>query len=199
MDKTTRKNITSSKRKNWRTPPEFKVVLDKLARVGLDPCGHKHSIMKAKKQYLLKERGENGLKLTWRGHGLVFVNPPYTRKIRVWFEKLLRELERDATLECVFLVAARTETKWYQKFVFGHAQAICYTKGRYKFLGPTKSGKRVGAMFPSAVVYYGRRPSKFKEVFGETGHVELLTDNGARVIANLKLVPAVSLGKRKAA
>ena len=182
MDKSTQKQMKSSKSIKWRTPEVFEETLNKLTKIGLDPCGHPRTKLHALKQYLLSQ-GEDGLKKSWRGRGLVFVNPPYGRdkkrknkpRTLIWLLKALREIRKDPTMEIVFLIAARMDSGAFQDIVFKRAQAVCYWRGRMKFHGKTKSGKLVGALFPSAVVYFGPRPKKFKAAFEGKGHVDFLT------------------------
>lgn len=203
MREQTRKVLMSSKKANWRTPSEFKEILDGFGAVGLDPAGHPESLMSAEKQYLLS-KGENGLTLTWYGHGLVFVNPPYGKDRRRkntprcirWFRKALRELRRHPNLEIIFLIAGRPDTTYFQEYVFEHAQALCWWRGRLKFIGSTKSGKRVGATFPSAVVYFGPRPQRFKRAFAKAGAVQLLN---APVVELVKATRERRLGRAEKA
>lgn len=152
----------SSKNTKWLTPRKFRRVLRKFAKVGLDPAGHKRSIMRAAKQYLLAH-GEDGLVLTWAGFGLVYVNPPYSREVVAWMQKAVKEARRG--VEIVMLVAARTDTIWWHKYAT-KAKRICFWRGRLKFLGAPNS-----APFPSAVLYFGPHTARFEHVFSGYGYV----------------------------
>ena len=76
------------------------------------------------------------------------MNPPYGREISYWVEKARSEAERGSLV--VGLLPARTDTKWWQEHVQGHAD-VRFIAGRLKF-GNAKSA----APFPSAIaVWWG--------------------------------------------
>ena len=82
----------------------------------------------------------DGLKIEWSDKN--FVNPPYNA-IDEWIDKALIERERGRT--SIFLIPARTDTKWFRKLF----EANCYfsfIQGRLKF-SESKS-----APFPSMFV-----------------------------------------------
>jgi len=187
MKRKTLKALTSSKKDNWRTPKKALQPVRRFARmlglgIGLDPAGHPKSIVKAHRQYLLKN-GEDGLKKSWqwvKGLGIIFCNPPYgcengnthRPKSLPWLEKMVRQQKKaGGRLHGVFLIAARTDSvKVFQNTVYKHASAVCYVRGRLKFIGAAS-----GALFPSAFVYFGPSPDVFKLAFEDIGHVEVLT------------------------
>jgi hypothetical protein len=79
--------------------------------------------------------------------GRVFINPPYSN-IRGFLQKGLEELKRGNVELLVYLIPARTDTKWFHEFVYGKAE-IRFIKGRLKF-GNSKNS----APFPSMLVIY---------------------------------------------
>lgn len=81
-------------------------------------------------------------KLSWLGRR-VYCNPPYGPKIWSFLEKRL-----EAEL-AVFLLPARTDTKWFHEIVLPHAEEIRFIKGRLKF-GDSKNN----APFPSMVLVF---------------------------------------------
>lgn len=176
MKRSVQKKMMSSKTMTYRTPKEFLRVLRAFAGddgIALDPAGHKKSIVRAKKQFLLS-LGEDGLKKSWvtKHNGIVYVNPPYGRQVIHWIRKAIRQYHKSGErLEIIMLVAARPDTIWFQELAMNHASRVCFWRGRLKFLGPTKSGKREPAMFPSAVLYFGRRPKLFTKLFQPKGFV----------------------------
>lgn len=186
MKRKTLNLLTSSKKDNWRTPKKALKPVRRFARllglpIALDPAGHPKSIVKALRQFLIKN-GEDGLKKSWQVQkkGIIFCNPPYgcengnTHKPKSlpWLLKMIKQQKKaKGALHGVFLIAARTDSvKVFQNTVYKHASAVCYVRGRLKFIGAES-----GALFPSAFVYFGARPDLFKEVFEEIGHVEVLT------------------------
>lgn len=153
----------SSASEHWPTPSEILDLVRQVNDIGLDPCSNSKSIVNAKKEFFFPRH--DGLVESWAGHdGLVYVNPPYGRKIKKWAEKASGE----STLgtEIIMLVPARTDTKWMHDFIFNSASAVCFWKGRIKFLGAQSS-----APFPSAIVYWGSNVERFEEVFSTKGLV----------------------------
>jgi site-specific DNA-methyltransferase (adenine-specific) len=74
----------------------------------------------------------------------VFCNPPYGPGIEDW---LLRGLEAKVA---VFLIPARTDTRWFHDIVLPKAREIRFIRGWLKF------GDAVnGAPFPSMIVIFG--------------------------------------------
>lgn len=189
MKRKTLQLLVSSKKDNWRTGKKALRPVRLLAKllgvtIALDPAGHPKSIVKAERQFLL-QRGENGLRRSWQVRGLIYCNPPYgceggnTRKPKTlpWLQKMIRQQRKArGKLHGVFLIAARTDSvQVFQDTVYKHATAVCYVRGRLKFIGAAS-----GALFPSAYVYFGRRPDLFKKAFDDQGHVDILDLRFAR-------------------
>jgi hypothetical protein len=151
-----------SKRDDWRTPQNIvDVVYEALGDVELDPCGNRHSLVGARKQYLLS-KGEDGLVLPWRGR--VFVNPPFSSGA-AWLDKAATCWAAGGDFECIMLMPARVDTKAFHRSGTT-ADAICFWKGRLTFVGAPAS-----APFPTMFMYWGDRPGLFAEVFSKHGHV----------------------------
>lgn len=86
----------------------------------------------------------------------VYANPPYGPEIRKWLEEALYQMDPLAktggngiTCLAIFLLPARTDTKWFHEAVLPNARQIRFIKGRLKFSGHTNS-----APFPSMVVVF---------------------------------------------
>jgi hypothetical protein len=90
------------------------------------------------------ENGLASLFVEWRGRR-VFCNPPYGPGIDKWLE---RGLEANLT---VFLVPARTDTRWFHDIVLPKAKEIRFIRGRLKFGEATNS-----APIPSMLVVFER-------------------------------------------
>lgn len=84
---------------------------------------------------------------SWRGKR-VFCNPPYGPGLDKW---LKRGLEADVA---VFLIPARTDTKWFHEIVLLKASEIRFIKGRLRFGEAVNS-----APFPSMLVIFRRELS----------------------------------------
>jgi phage N-6-adenine-methyltransferase len=138
-------NVHFSMQSNeWTTPQYLYDELNKEFGFTLDPCCSKQS---AKcDNYYTKE--DDGLIQDW-SKDIVFMNPPYGREIAVWIEKAYKESLRGAAVVC--LIPARTDTKYWHKFIFPYAE-IRFIKGRLKFGGNQKGSG--SAPFPSAIVIF---------------------------------------------
>ena len=135
----TRSNTTTDV---WLTPPN---ILQAVGPFDLDPCAACNRPWDtAATHYCIHD---NGLARTWLG--LVWCNPPYGREAAKWLEQMAHHNNGIA------LIFARTETKTFQKWVFGHATSILFLAGRIMFHRPdgTPSGNSAGA--PSCLVAYG--------------------------------------------
>ena len=143
MDKSTQQIMFSSKTGMWSTPQDF---FDKLSwrfgKFDLDPCA---SPCNTKCANFFTE-AEDGLTKDWGGF-TSFVNPPYGRGIDKWIQKGFEESQKENT-KVVMLIPARTDTKYWHKFVM-KASEVYFVKGRLKF-GNSKNS----APFPSAVVVF---------------------------------------------
>lgn len=151
-------------RDDWQTPA---VVLERVRRIGpigLDPCTAGDNPTDARKIFCLVD---DGLVRPWATQpwldGLVYVNPPYSQ-MASWAEKIATEA--GAGPEIVSLVGARIDARWFYRLAWDTARAVCFWKGRLRFVGAASS-----APFPSAIVYHGPRPFRFEEAFHDAGHV----------------------------
>ena len=134
--------LFSSKTDNWETPPELFKDLDNEFKFTLDPCASKENYKCDK--YFTKE--ENGLLQDWGGQR-VYCNPPYGRTVGDWVEKAAKESRKENTI-VVMLLPARTDTKWFHKYIYGRA-TIRFIRGRLKF-----GGSKNSAPFPSMIVIF---------------------------------------------
>jgi site-specific DNA-methyltransferase (adenine-specific) len=149
-------------RDDWQTPA---VVLDRVRRVapiGLDPCTAPSNPVGAT-TWIYDGDGFDGLAVTWCGFGLVYANPPYSA-MSTWAKKIVAEAQAGA--EIISLVGARPDARWFFELAWDTAQAICFWKGRLRFVGAPSS-----APFPSALVYHGPRPWAFEAAFADAGKV----------------------------
>lgn len=127
----------------WATPQDFYDKLNEEFNFTLDPCATTEN---AKcERYFTPEI--NGLNQCWGGHN-VFCNPPYGREIYKWVKKAYEEAQNPNTI-VVMLIPARTDTRWFHKFIYNKAKEIRFIKGRLKF-GNSKNS----APFPSMIVIF---------------------------------------------
>jgi hypothetical protein len=128
---------------SWVTP---KWIFDWVGSFDLDPAtfdGHPWPCA-------IENRTIDGLLQPWNGR--VFLNPPYeSRQIEPFMERMAEHRQG------VAVVACRIETEWFQRYVFGAAQAVFFPRGRIRFCNPQGEEMRAVA-FPSCVVFYETPP-----------------------------------------
>jgi hypothetical protein len=124
----------SSATDRWATPRAVYEALDAEFSFDFDPCPLDGDI-----------DGRSTLFADWRGKR-VFCNPPYGPEIPRF---LCRAHEAELA---VFLIPARTDTRWFHEMVLGKAKEIRFIRGRLKF-GDAKNS----APFPSMIVVYERK------------------------------------------
>jgi site-specific DNA-methyltransferase (adenine-specific) len=123
----------SSQTVEWPTPAATYEVLDREFGFDFDPCPVGGTV-----------DGTAPLWSEWTGKR-VFCNPPYGPALRGFLE---RWHEPDLA---VYLIPARTDTRWFHDIVLPNAKEIRFIKGRLKF------GKATfNAPFPSMVVVFER-------------------------------------------
>jgi len=134
-------------------------LFDQLAaRYGpfdLDPCGREdHYVSQTCGRFFSK--ADDGLSRPWPGK--VFVNPPYGRALNAWVRKCWLE-SRGVAEVVVALLPARTDTRWFQRYVLGsvygdrpadmRAAEVHFLPGRVHFAGSAEP-----APFPSVIVVW---------------------------------------------
>ena len=134
--------VFSSASDRWATPKAIYESLDSEFRFNFDPCPLDGSI-----------DGLSPLYVDW-SKKRVFCNPHYGLGIGDW-------IRRGFEAECaVFLIPARTDTRWFHDLVLPHATEIRFLRGRLKF-----GGAKYNAPFPSMVVIFNAARDGMK---GET-------------------------------
>lgn len=136
-------NSNTTNCETWLTPPS---LIKALGEFDLDPCTPANMPWKTAKKMLSLERDGDGLTAKWRGR--VWCNPPYGAKTWDWLAKLA-----DHPGGGIALIFARTETKGFQREVFGKAYCVFFLAGRIKFHRPDGTqGNSANA--PSCLVSY---------------------------------------------
>ena len=133
--------LYSSRSEEWSTPQDLFDELDRMFHFTLDPCSTDEN-KKCEKHYT---KEQDGLKQDWTGE-TVFCNPPYGRGIEQWCKKCYEHSQNGGT--AVLLVHARTDTKWFHKWVY-HKAELVFVKGRLHF-----GGSKWSAPFPSMIAVY---------------------------------------------
>ena len=119
----------------WRTPETLYGKLNLEFGFNFDPCPLGGC-----------DDGRSTLFVSWTGKR-VFCNPPYGPEIPKF---LARWHEPDIA---VFLLPARTDTRWFHEVCLPNAKEIRFIRGRLRF-GGAKGKDR--APFPSMIVVFER-------------------------------------------
>lgn len=136
-----REAMFSSKSDEWETPQEFFDELDREFKFEVDVCALPENAKCAR--YYTPE--QDGLSQPWAGK--CWCNPPYGRKIADWVKKAADSVKDGCPL-VVMLLPARTDTKWFHRYIYGKAE-IRFVEGRLKF-----SNSEHAAPFPSVVAIF---------------------------------------------
>lgn len=124
------KALFSKESDDWETPKNLLYTLQSKYGVMYDPCPVSFE--------------KDALKEDWETKN--FINPPYS-KIKEFVKKGTEELQKRACLN-VWLLPARTDTKWFHEYFYKKPNVeIEFIKGRLKF-GKSKNS----APFPSMIV-----------------------------------------------
>ena len=119
----------SSATGNWSTPQDFYDKLNwRFGPFDLDPCASTHNTKCAN----FFTEVEDGLGKDWEGF-TCFINPPYGRGIDKWIEKGYRESLKHHT-KVVMLIPARTDTKYWHKYVMLASELYFVKLSKYMVL-----------------------------------------------------------------
>lgn len=137
-----------SKSDEWLTPPE---LVHALGTFDLDPASPVFRPWPtALKHYTIVD---NGLMLPWEGR--VWLNPPYSNDaITKWMKLMARHNNGIA------LTFARTETDFFDKYVFQVASTIFFFKKRIHFYTVAGTRAKKGGPAPSVLIAYGEENSQ---------------------------------------
>jgi hypothetical protein len=179
--------LNSSKSNGWFTPPDYiKAVREVLGAIDLDPasCEAANRIVQAARYFTA---ADNGYGREW--HGRIFLNPPYghcwpdgrERKPAPgkrhasglsaqehWTRRLIREYQAGNVTAAILLVNANTGEQWFQAL---WPFPICFVNHRIRFIPGGSMDPRKQPTKSNAFVYFGPRPARFTEVFGQFGQV----------------------------
>jgi hypothetical protein len=148
---------TTRETERWLTP---RWILDPLGRFDLDPCGAP-GWPTADEIYTPETHGD-GLSLPWSGR--VWMNPPYGTVMGAWLERMADHGKGIA------LIFARTDTAAFHEFVWPHADALLFIRGRLTFLRPDLSAPIANSGAPSVLLAYGHDDADLLRTCGIPGH-----------------------------
>jgi phage N-6-adenine-methyltransferase len=142
VNKKTQKVMFSSAFGGWTTPKWLFEKLDAEFHFTTDVGASQDN--RLCEDYLGLDNGRDALSSQWGSRN--FCNPPYGRGMDKWIEKGFEESQKGRLV--VFLIPARTDTRWFHEYILGRAE-IRFLRGRIKF-GDGKNS----APFPSMVVIF---------------------------------------------
>lgn len=153
----------NSGQNEWYTPAGYiDAAREVMGTIDLDPASSDiaNKTVGATRYFTIED---DGLAQEW--HGNTWMNPPYSSdKIGPFIEKLSKELPNIPN--AIVLVNNATDTAWFAKLV-ENASAVCFPRGRVRFLDP--QGNPGAPLQGQAIVYIGKHPGKFRDVFGSFG------------------------------
>jgi phage N-6-adenine-methyltransferase len=154
----------------WYTPAEFvERARAALGEIDLDPASSDaaQATVKAARHFT---EADDGLSRDWDGR--VWLNPPYAQPaISQFADKLCAEWMAENVEAAIVLTHNYTDTTWFQQIAY-HARAICFTRGRVKFVSP--AGDLAAPTQGQAFFYLGQEPKRFAEAFADVGFVVTL-------------------------
>lgn len=133
---------TKMKNDEWLTPPS---IICALGDFDLDPCSPITRPWPTAANHYTKL--DDGLLKPWFNR--VWCNPPFGHLANSWIKRC-REHGN-----AIALIPARTETRMFYENVWGHADAICFIKGRphFHYVNGLRAKANSGA--PICLVAYG--------------------------------------------
>jgi len=129
--------LFSAKRPDWATPPELVPP-----GVDLDVCATAENA-KAPRFFTPEQ---DGLVQPWNARH-AWCNPPYGRGVGAWLAKGHEEVNSGRCVRVTYLLPARTDTRWFHEYVWGHDARVVFLRGRVRFVGAPAP-----APFPSMLV-----------------------------------------------
>jgi hypothetical protein len=172
--------LNSSASAEWFTPACYiKAVREVLGTIDLDPasCEAANRIVGARCYFTA---ADNGYMREWRGN--IFLNPPYgwcypdgrckekggLSAQGHWAKRLIAQYQAGNVTEAILLVNANTGEQWFQAL---WDFPICFVNHRIQFIPGEGTDPRKQPTKSNAFVYFGPRPARFREVFGQFGQV----------------------------
>ena len=158
--------LFSSKSSEYETPQWLFSRLDHFFHFTLDAAATAENT----KCLRFITKAENSLIQTWSNER-VWLNPPYSRGVGKWLDKVVSETIKDCPL-VVVLLAARTDTMWFHNRVLRYAHNILFVRGRLHF-----SNDPDPAPFPSIVVIFEKADCPIWECGTRQPHIGTLNES----------------------
>lgn len=165
--------LFSSAKEDWATPLKVFEELDEEFDFLLDAAASEWN----HKCLFYYTKDDDALSRPWYPFQRIWLNPPYSRQMKVWIKKAREEAKKGATV--VLLVPSRTDVAWFHDYVHEQAE-VRFLRGRLKFERP--DGPKDAATFPSMVIIM--RPTDESRTKGE---IKMTEKYYTRLQANVKV------------
>ena len=133
----------------WQTPPEIFEPLNEEFAFQVDAAAD--SVTTRCERFITDALGPN----EWPG-ALIWLNPPYGRKLEPFVRRAADEADKGDTRTIVALIPFRCRAAWWHECVIGRAAEVRCVRKRIRFVRPDGSrGKSVGACDSCIVVWRG--------------------------------------------
>jgi len=151
----------------WFTPDApLAAARSVLGAFDLDPASHPVAQERVQAERFFTAE-DDGLAQEW--HGRIWLNPPYAQPaIENFVDKMVSEVASGRVTAAIMLTHNYTDTAWFQKAAVA-AQAICFTRGRVRFISPT--GDLAAPTQGQAFFFYGHDVAAFRKGFRNVGLV----------------------------
>jgi transcriptional regulator with XRE-family HTH domain len=130
-------------------------IVEAFGSIDLDPCAHPNSAVRACRRIILPE---NGLTASWHGHGLTYINPPFSG-VAKWMARAADAWDNREVQKIVMLVPGRTDSPVFQQRISRNADVL-FLAGRMRFESP--EGLAWAAPFSLMVAVWGAADSEIE-------------------------------------
>ena len=160
---------------DWCTPSKYVDSVRTMfgGNISFDPCSNRFSIVRADTELMLPDN--DGLKVKWN-FPTIYVNPPYGADrdrgttIKHWIARCANANEMYGS-EVLALIPVATNTRHWKDYIWNRATSVCFLYDtRLRFLVDGKDEGK-GAPMACAMVYWGKKPNEFFNIFIEHGAV----------------------------
>jgi phage N-6-adenine-methyltransferase len=168
------KVMFSSKKQDWKTPPELFNKLDEIFCFSLDCASADYN--NVCRRY---RSAESPPEWSAEGETALWLNPPFqpAKLCRKLVEEVLDKSD-EHDIPCAILLPARTDTRLWQEVIFPRC-VVLFLRGRLQFVGASH-----GATFPTAICFGYKAlmaspdeiTQKLQEVASELGYLSMTID-----------------------
>lgn len=149
----------------WYTP---RWIIDRLGPFDLDPCAAPIDVRPHKTASVMLTKEDDGLSKIW--HGVVWMNPPYSRQLLSAFCEKMAEHDNG-----IALLVNRQDNLLWQEVIFPSAKSMIFMRHRVKFIRP--DGNSGSPFFGSCLVAWGEECDRRLRESGIEGKYVVLNNS----------------------